>query len=730
MSDQSAATTGPGIDYLRLAREAYAESTTYFDASIRPQAESAIRQFQGVHPTGSKYHSDAYKSRSRLFRPKTRTTIRKNEAVAAEAFFSTANVTTVTAEDKDDPVQRASAEVHQALLNYRLKKSIPWFQILMGAYQDTQAVGVCLGHPYWKYDPKKRIDKPCIDLVPIENLRIAPGSNWTDPINTSPYLIRLIPMFVKDVKARARMQDPTRSQARWKPMSDQQLMAGVRSYSDSTRQTRERGRTDSTEQRSAISDFAMVWVHQNIIEIDGEDKVFYTLGDHALLSDPVPIDEMWFHGRRPYIMGSCVVEAHKLYPDGVAGLTKDVQAEINEVANQRIDNVKFAMNKRYFAKRGSQVDLRSITRNVPGSVTMMNDPEKDVKILETNDVTGSAFQEQDRLNLDFDDVAGTFSQSSVQSNRKLNETVGGMTMLSTNANQVGAYQLLAFVETFVKPLLQMLMELERSYETDATVLKLAARSAQLSRFLDPARLEEEGLMDLLLDQEVELNVNVGIGPTNPQEQINAFISAMANLRQILADGLLERYGLDVKEVIAELFSKLGYKSGARFFSVEQEDPRLTNAKQTIQQLEQQLAQKISPEMVAAQVRKIDAEIETLGAKTKDVMASAFEKTLRGFFSGGQVAQMLAAVPAMAPVADQVIKDAGYQRPAGGEDLNLPQLDAPAAGLVQNEVRDPRSGIEFMPGAPGDTSPNTPASIEQPASPADGAQQGIETVRAD
>ena len=71
-----------------------------------------------------------------------------------------------------------------------------------------------------------------------------------------------------------------------------------------------------------------------------------------------------------------------------------MQAEINEVANQRIDNVKFAMNKRYWVRRNQQVDIRSITRNVPGSVTMMNDPEKDVKVQETNDVTSSAYQEQ------------------------------------------------------------------------------------------------------------------------------------------------------------------------------------------------------------------------------------------------------------------------------------------------------------------------------------------------
>ena len=67
-------------ELLQLAQQAFTSSTTYFDASIRRQAEAAIRQFQGMHPAGSKYLSDSYKARARFFRPKTRATIRKNEA--------------------------------------------------------------------------------------------------------------------------------------------------------------------------------------------------------------------------------------------------------------------------------------------------------------------------------------------------------------------------------------------------------------------------------------------------------------------------------------------------------------------------------------------------------------------------------------------------------------------------------------------------------------------------
>ena len=716
--------------YLELARDAFTASTTYFDSSIRASIEAALRQFQGVHPVGSRYHSDGYKSKSRLFRPKTRTTIRKNEAVAAEAFFSTADVVNVSCADDSDVRQRASADIKQALLNYRLKKSIPWFLTLIGAYQSAQTVGVCIGYQHWKYDAKKGVDKPCVELVPVENLRIDPGSDWTDPINSSPYVIHMLPMRVMDVRARMKNPDPTTGQPRWFKLEDGQILSAQQSYSDTTRQTRERGRTDSKDQSGAINDFAIVWVHRNIVEIDGEDMVYYTLGTQNLLSHPVPLEQAYWSKRRPYVMGNCVLEAHKLYADGVAGITKDVQAEINTIANQRIDNVKLAMDKRYFVKRNVQVDTRSLTRNTAGSVTMMNDPEKDVLVHSTQDVTGSAYQEQDRLNLDFDDIAGAFSQSSVNSNRKLGETVGGLKLLTADTNQVSSYQLRTFVETWVEPVLEQLIALESKYETDPVILALASKSAKLLEQF-PEEVQREGFMDELMELEVTLTVNVGIGATNPEDRINSFLKALSSLRDLLADGVLERFGLNVEEVIKELFGKLGYKDGARFFNSQEEDPRLTSAKAMIQDLQQKLSQKVDPEMVAAQIRKIDAEIEGLGAKTRDTVAAMFKKNTEALFATYQTAQMAATVPQLGPIADSLAQDAGYQPPSpGGADPNFPVVDAPLPGLTQNAVKDPRSGVEFTPGVAGDTTPLTPAAPEEPATGMVGANEGIETMRSD
>lgn len=740
-----AAPTGalPAVDYSGLARDAYSASTTYFDSNIRKQVEASLRQFQGVHPTGSKYLSETYRARSRLFRPKTRSMVRKSEAVGAEALFATRDIIQTSAINDDDPKEQAGALLMKALLDYRLDRSIPWFLLACGAYQDAMVQGCVLSHQYWDWDPKRGIDKPCIDLIPLENFRFDPGAQWVDPIGTSPYNIRLVPIFVKDALARMRT-------GRWLAVSPADLMAAAMTNADTTRMQRERGRSDSTQNATAINNFSVIWVHQNVVEVEGMDMLWWTLaGNHRLLTQPVPLEREYRHcknGKRPFVMGFSAIETHKTYPDGPVGFTRDVQAEINEVTNQRIDNVKFAMNKRYFAKRGAQVDLRSLTRNTPGSVTLMNDVEKDVLVVDTPDVTASAFQEQDRLNLDFDDLAGLFSPSSVQSNRKLNETVGGMKLLNVNTNQVGAYQLKTFTETWGEPVLRQLADLEAFYETDDGILEIAGKQAGLMADFGIQVIEDE-----LLHMERRVRIDINFGATNPQEQVNNFMLGMRALKELLADGVLEKYGLAVREIITELFSKLGYRDGKRFFPSKQ-DPALLAALQTVQQLQQQLSQKTDPEMVQAQIRKINAEVEGISAKNWDTRMNALESAVRSHFASMQTAQGIAAVPALAPVADAVLDSAATM---SGNQPTAGMVEGPAQplpGLTQNPVKNPRSGIEFNPAAaggaggagaaPGDTTPQTPANPgtgaaaapmatpqpATPASPGTGGEAGINTER--
>ncbi len=692
---------------LQLAKDAFSGSTSYFDANIRPRAERDLRAFQSLHPTGSKYLSETYRSKSKIFRPKTRATIRRNEAIASEAFFSTLDVVDVSAEDETIQEQQASAEVMKALLEYRLKKSIPWFQTVIGAYQDAMTVGTVISHQYWEFDASRKIDRPVVELVPLENFRFDPAANWTDPVGTSPYLIQLIPMYLKDVKRRMR-QGPNGEPAKWLYVGESQLQASA-ANTDSTRILREGVQTDK-QGVSGVTEFSIVWVHRNIVQDDdGEDVLYYTLGDRFLLSEPVPLKSTkeYAHGVRPYAIGCCVIETHRNYPSSSTSLTREVQSEINELANQRIDNVKLALAKRYFARRNAQVDLRSLTRNVSGSVTLMQDPEKDVKVFDTPDVTASSYQEQDRLNLDFDEVSGTYSPASVQSNRRLNETVGGMTQLSDSANMIGEYQLLTFAMTWMTAVLRQLVLLEQHYETDKIILALAGRKASLFQ-----RFGIDSPTDEMLACELSLSVNVGKGATNPTSRINNLIAGVNGVKEALADGVMERYGVNPTEIIKEVFGALGHKDGGRFFVSGDEDPKVAALQTQVDQLTQQLESKMPQAIVEATVRKLDAETEYL-------QAQKVTKGVEGSYAAMQAAEVIAAVPQVAAIADKVMQTAGYIAPTPpGIDPNFP-----TAALAPAAQEAAQTGPLDLPPS-GNTSPMFPAK------PGGGTMQGIETQAAD
>ena len=93
--DVPALETDEDSEWLRISRETYQKSTRYYETYHRAKWEHSISIFRGKHPPGSKYHGDQYKHRSRLFRPKTRANVRKHEAAAAAAYFSSSDVLSV-----------------------------------------------------------------------------------------------------------------------------------------------------------------------------------------------------------------------------------------------------------------------------------------------------------------------------------------------------------------------------------------------------------------------------------------------------------------------------------------------------------------------------------------------------------------------------------------------------------------------------------------------------------
>lgn len=592
--DDNSSALEPGQEWVKLARDAFHDSTTYLQTNCYQRWKKSLAHFQNQHAPDSKYRTNAYKGRARTFRPKTRSGALAQEAALAVAGFSTSDLAVVQPSDPVNPENIAAAEVGQYLLQYYLDRRLPWFLTTIGAFQDTFNYGLAISHVYWDYEeevvlneqgmaeaPRIAADQLRIDNVAPENFRFAPGADWRDPVGTSPYLIEMIPMFVGDIQQR--MQSDGHNQPWFKYTRSEILSYGNKHGDDHTvRNSREgNNRTDPLDTHSDGS-FATAWVHRNIVKDQGTDWIYYTLGTERLLTIPTPLAEVCPLGR-DYVVGHSMIESHKAYPAGGNELTSNMQQEMNDIANQRMDNVRLALNARYFFRRRKGIDLQALSRSKPGSAVAMDDPANDVVVHRPPEVTSSSYQEQNMLGLEIDEILGAFSQSTVQNNRQLNETVGGMQMMNTGAGQIREYFIRIFTETWMEPVLRMAMKHIQLYETDQTLIALAEQEAQTWQKIRGDNPD----LDWLLTRDLLVTVNVGIGNTDPQQRVQRIIMGVSNVATL--PGMGERLAGD--EVAKEVFGALGFKSAERFFP--QPDPNAQpqpSPEQAATQMQMQLEQ--------------------------------------------------------------------------------------------------------------------------------------------
>jgi hypothetical protein len=567
-------------DWENRARNAYRASTDFMDSNFRKPLEDALRAQNNQHPTDSKYNSDSFRKRSNLYRPKIRTITRKNEAALCAALFSNQDLIETEPFSSTDLQEIVSAEVMKALLQYRLTITMPWFHFAMGAIQDAQTQGIVIAHTYWRHTGverrdgsyKIREDRPVQELIPAENFRFDPCAKWYDVVNTSPYLIELIPMYVCDVKERMTLTDP-KGQT-WADLPEEIIASCVQNDDESTRAARNNYSQDPTQQSREVTDYDIVWVHRHIHRWRGEDYEFYMLASKYMLTEPEPLEQNVWFGERPYVIGTCVLETHKPIPNSLNTLLRPLADQGNDLENQGSDNLKFILNKAWFVKRTANVDTTSLVRNVPGRVTMVNDPEKDVKEVSWPDLPQSLYEEKNRNDADFDQLGGNFNPMQLAQTRSPRESFRTVNAVQSPAMMVTEYLLMTLVQTFLLPCLRQLVLLEQYYETDQTLLKIAGDKAKVFQ-----RFGVNELTDAILEKRMSVNINIGMGATDPTTKLQRFSSAL----NIFA-GICKQPppSLDLKETGRELFALAGYRDAMRFFN--DQDPEKQKLLMTIQQL--------------------------------------------------------------------------------------------------------------------------------------------------
>jgi len=609
--------------WLAKSRAAFDSSTSFFNDSVRGKLDDSIRAFHSQHRSGSHFSTTTNQFSSKVYRPKTRSVIDKYEAAADAAYFSNPDVISIEAENPSDPKEVVSAVAVKALMQYRLTKSVPWYQIVIGGFQDAQVQGLAVAHYYWKVKVEDEIkveggtetktkkfaeDKPAVELVPLENFRFDPNASWLDIVGTSPYLIHLRPMYIGEVKEKIKS-------GFFKDFSDNELIAAQSSVKEggTTRTARSHSSSDPVDRTAKeVSDYELILVQEHIHRVDGQDWVWYTINNTLMLRDPVMIEELYFTGKRQYVVGSCVLETHNTYVSSTPTKLSGIQEELNEVANQRLNNVKLALNKKFIVKTDSEIDLSALLRNQPGSAVFTQNPTEDVRELSTPDVTQSSYLEQDRLNADFDELAGNFSPQTIQTSKQPGgaETWRGMQMLNSNANVSLEHQLRIFTDTFVVPLLRGIIQLEVKYETDDMVMALVGKQANLMRY------GVDAMTDEMLKADLVVKCNVGMNATDPTTKMGKLTAVIGTLQNIMKMPSSRMF--DMKELSKEMFANAGYGDGMRFINQEQ-DPNMIQIQQENQMLKMKLMK--GPEAKG----QIELQKARENNQTKLAIASQHEK---------------------------------------------------------------------------------------------------------
>lgn len=692
------------IDWLSMARSAYMSSENWLQINQRATWARSFAHYRNEHSPDSPILADVNKHRPKHFWPRTRTLVRAIQAAGAAAYFSNSDVVIVEGQDADNKKQTDAAKLIKECLNYRLENSIPWYKIVLGGLQEAAVLGLVCSHQSWEYkevdefvkrdiDPETgqeveyyktviTVDKPKVRLIPVENIRMSPAADWLDPANSSPYLIELMPMYLGDVMARIHAgADPKNGEPAWKDIGESMFLSyGNRDNIDTTRRARSGNRRldPKSNMMENKDEFRIVWIHRNIIRHDGVDWLFYTAGTNAMISEPVKLQEVipWADGARDYVIGQLEIETDRPYPSGPVELMSGMQRATNELVNSRYENVRQVLNRRYLYRAGNQVDVRALSRNVPGGLIGISAPgdlTMHVKPLDTPDVTGSSYQEQDRINLAMDDLTGSTTGSTVQANRKLNETVGGMNLMNEAANQVREMELRTFTESWMEPVLKQLIQLEAYYETDETVLTVASKKAGIRKILRE-----------YFDYKFSVAVNVGMGAVSPTQRMQKLIGAVSTVMQVVPGAQDAANGQELAE---EVMSTAGYDNGARFFDFaradqikkqlqEQGDPRIQMQREQIQakmQLDQakleiengklEIAKgklEIENQKLQATMQELAAKVELLLAQTRHTDAQATSTNVTSVYEATQAAGVSVQNAQIAPVTDAILLSAGFK----------------------------------------------------------------------
>jgi len=407
------------------------------------------------------------------------------------------------------------------------------------------------------------------------------------------------------------------------------------------------------------------------------------------------------HGKLPFVPIWCYRRSRDNAPYGVIRQVRDPQDDLNKRASKALWILSTNQVEMEEGAVEDIEDLRAEVARPDGIITRRRGTE--LKINRDVQLAEEQLQLMDRDANHIRNVSGVTAENM---GRDTNADSGKAIIARQDQGSVVTAEIFDNLRYAVQQIGEMELSMVEQFYTMPKVVRIigdrgAAKYSQINA-IDP--MTGETLNDITASQADYVVSEQDFKSSLRQAMFDSLFDIVSRLAQMNPDVALNL--LDLVVEMADLPGRDELVSRIRKINGQRDPDTDPTPEEQQAQAEQEAKQAEAAQLETDRAR---AELENLKAKTDDLRAGSVKKGVESSYAAMQAGQVIATMPAVAPIADEVMKGAGYQDPnPAGVDPNFPTPPAQPQQMA----------------FPGNTNPM------MPATPGVGEMAGIETQRAD
>ena len=165
-----------------------------------------------------------------------------------------------------------------------------------------------------------------------------------------------------------------------------------------------------------------------------------------------------------------------------------INTTINDIVNQRIDNVTLAMNMMYLADAEAGIKVKNFVSRPGGIIKCENASPEHLRILETKDVTASSFKEVDFLKAVAQGATGVTDYLKGMNSPSMSDTATGISILTESAQARVNAKIMLMQKTALAELAENIIKLDQQFIDKEKVIRVIGLQGLEWRDINPEEI--------------------------------------------------------------------------------------------------------------------------------------------------------------------------------------------------------------------------------------------------